>query len=137
MAHQPPTRFYLAARYSRRDELLGVRDVLSAFGHEVTSRWLDGGHQADPNDFAAMHRFATEDIADLRRADIVVAFTETPRVPHTNRGGRHVELGIAWALGKRTYIVGPYENAFTTLCEQFPSWSHFVRFLTRTGVLAS
>src|SRR6185437_10509575 len=31
---------YLAARYSRRQEMLGVRDVLAALGYRVTSRWI-------------------------------------------------------------------------------------------------
>lgn len=33
-------RIYLAARYSRNDEMRGVRDVLTALGYEVTSRWI-------------------------------------------------------------------------------------------------
>ena len=37
---------YLAARYSRNDEMRGVRDVLKALGYMVTSRWiyLHGGN---------------------------------------------------------------------------------------------
>lgn len=125
------TSFYLAARYSRRDEMLGVRDVLETFGHTVTSRWIDGAHQAAPDDVDAMRRFASEDLSDLRDAERVLVFTETPREPHTNRGGRHVELGIAYALGKPILIVGPYENAFTTLCEQVPTWKHCVTWVLR------
>lgn len=33
-------RIYLAARYSRREELLGYRDDLHAAGHVVTARWV-------------------------------------------------------------------------------------------------
>lgn len=125
-----PTAFYLAARYSRRDEMLGVRDVLVGFGHEVTSEWIEGGHQAAPDDENAMLNFACEDLRDLHRADTVLCFTETPREPHTNRGGRHVEMGIALGLGKRVIVVGPLENAFTTLAKHhFPDWSRFVMWL--------
>lgn len=125
------TSYYLAARYSRRDEMLGVRDVLETFGHTVTSRWINGGHQAAPDDVDAMARFATDDIEDLKAAERVLVFTETPREPHTNRGGRHVELGIAYALGKHVLIVGPYENAFTTLCRRVPSWRACVAEILR------
>ena len=34
-------KVYLAARYSRNEEMRGVRDVLEVLGYEVTSRWID------------------------------------------------------------------------------------------------
>ncbi len=34
-------KIYLAARYSRRLELLTYREQLVGMGHEVTSSWLD------------------------------------------------------------------------------------------------
>lgn len=134
---------YLASRYSRRLELCGYRDALRAMGHEVTSRWLDGGHQiddagvpigdggerlvegdgGDDSERAAelRERFAREDIEDLVRAEALIAFTEPPR-SSASRGGRHVELGIA--LGRnvairqqvcRIAVVGYRENVFCWL----------------------
>jgi hypothetical protein len=41
------SRVYLAARYSRREELCRYADDLRAIGHTITSRWLDGNHQVD------------------------------------------------------------------------------------------
>ena len=35
-------KVYLAARYSRRDELNGYADELRAAGHRVDARWLRG-----------------------------------------------------------------------------------------------
>lgn len=130
------TRYYTAARFSRLDEMLGVRDVLTALGHTVTSRWIDGGHQAEPGDTDAMRRFAREDFADIERCDVLLAFTETPREPHTNRGGRHVELGIALARPHiLTVVVGPLENAFTTLAdEHYPDWSRFVGSISEESI---
>ena len=114
-------RIYLAARYSRREELCGYARILEAAGHEITSRWLDGGHQIPPDQEEAVvraegERFAREDIEDVRRAECVIAFTEQPR-EGTSRGGRHVELGLALAWEKRLRIVGPRENVFCWLPE--------------------
>lgn len=130
------TSFYLAGRFSRVEELLGVRDVLVATGHHVTSRWLDGDHQAEEDDIEAMRRFAQEDVDDILRADVLIAFTETPRTPSTNRGGRHVELGIALGVGPRiitTIVCGPYENAFTTMADvHVGTWAECARHIFAT-----
>lgn len=137
--------FYLAARYSRREELLGYKADLEEVGHLVSARWLLGDHHYEPAELDAyedapsmppldlMRRFADDDLDDLIAADTVVAFTEEPRTTGT-RGGRHVELGIALGLriaarstawigalegvevvGPRIFIVGPAENVFCAL----------------------
>lgn len=127
-------RIYLAARYSRREELCGYRRTLQFAGYEVTSRWLDGGHHisdAALNDdhgdqgFSASQRqrFAEEDWSDLFWADTCISFTEAPR-SSASRGGRHVEFGAALAMGKRCIVVGPRENVFHCLpqVEVYPDW---------------
>lgn len=113
-------KIYLAARYSRRLELCGYADQLRELGHEVTSRWLDG-HDQIPDEGLSPEaapelriRFAQEDWADLRRADMCIAFTEPPRST-ASRGGRHVELGAALAWGKWVIVVGHRENVFCCL----------------------
>lgn len=114
-------RVYLAARYSRREEMLTVREDLAAADYVVTSRWVNGAHQAEsgtehtPAEVELMARFAAEDLEDLRAADYFVSFQETPRRPSTNRGGRHVEFGYALAIGKPIICVGPLEHVFTAL----------------------
>lgn len=115
---------YLAARYSRRGELANCRAALASFGYIVTSRWLDGDHELTPDDRDGAAsaqadddsrlRFALEDWQDLRSAETLIAFTEEPRT-HNGRGGRHVELGAALALGLRTIVCGPRENVFCHL----------------------
>lgn len=120
---------YLASRYGRRLELCEYRDQLVADGHSVTSRWLNGDHQiddqgqpigesgeriieSDSEDGAALRaRFAQEDLDDVCSCVMFVAFTEPPR-SGASRGGRHVELGVAIALGLPIIIVGPRENLF-------------------------
>jgi nucleoside 2-deoxyribosyltransferase len=142
-------RAYLAARYSRREELGGYREQLRAIGIEVTSRWLDGTHQYGPDSARAQEelgahedmarRFAMEDVEDLRAADVVISFTEIPRQPSTNRGGRHVELGLALGLGKLIINVGPRENAFHYLAdvESYARWEDAYHELHRLSARPS
>lgn len=113
-------KIYLAARYSRREELNGYKRDLEQRGHEVTSRWLLGSHQIDDAGLSdeahqvERQRFAQEDWEDLQAADVVISFTEAPR-SSSSRGGRHVEFGAALALGKICVVVGPRENVFHCL----------------------
>lgn len=145
---------YLAARYSRRTELLEVRADLEGMGFVVTSRWLDGDHQAEdltepafeegtsPEEMAAYRlrsaqaaegervRFATEDLEDLLAARVCISFTETPRMTKT-RGGRHVEFGVALHAGHLMLVVGPRENVFHCLppVRRFDTWAECRAFL--------
>jgi len=122
-------KIYLASRYSRFREMQGYRDELESAGHVVTSRWINGDHQIDDQGLSVQAkeaeriRFASEDRDDLLTADCVVSFTEAPRSSNS-RGGRHVEHGMALALGKRVMVVGHRENVFHCLpeVEFFPAW---------------
>jgi len=135
-------KIYLAARYSRRVELLGYRADLEALGHTVTSRWLNGSHQmsdaglSEEGTRAQRERFATEDWADLRAAEWMIAFTEEPRVSNS-RGGRHVELGAALAWGQRVIVCGPRENVFTCLeqVEHCAAWPDLLTILASSQVV--
>lgn len=115
-------KIYLASRYSRFREMQGYRDQLEAIGHIVTSRWIHGDHQIDDAGLslqakeAERIRFAQEDRDDLLSADCVISFTEAPRSSNS-RGGRHVEYGMALALGRRAIVVGHRENVFHCLPE--------------------
>ena len=124
---------YLAARYSRREELCEYREHLSEMGFLVQARWLNGGHQLADNGTPIGEngeplvegdgsgssdesqrlraKFAQDDWEDVTAADIVISFTEPPR-SKANRGGRHVEFGIALARGARVIVVGFRENIF-------------------------
>lgn len=133
------TQVYLAARYSRREEMLGYAGQLEAFGYTVTARWITGIHEKPgaPNDGpsytdAERAHFASEDLADLRAADILIAFTE-PAHAGPARGGRHVELGYALASGHRVIVVGHRENVFCCLpeVEFHGSWESCCAMLAR------
>lgn len=136
LLHGVSMRIYLAARCSRREELVAYRDQLHSAGLVVTSRWLNGKHQisdagvpigdhgekliegddGSTNVAAAEMRsaFAAEDFQDVATCDLLVAFTEPPR-SNASRGGRHVELGLALGMMKRVWVVGHRENIFCWL----------------------
>ena len=123
-------KIYLAARYSRIDEINEYANQLRKAGHDVDARWLLGNHQihegVDKVEGATVsvpmegQTFALDDVADLQDAEVVISFTETPRSGHS-RGGRHVEFGMALAWGKRLIVIGPRENVFHTM----PGVLHF------------
>ena len=116
----PDMKVYLASRYSRREEMVIHAADLRGAGFDVTSRWINGNHQISDEGLSVeakaeeRARFAIEDYDDLAKADIVINFTESPRATNS-RGGRHVEFGIAIALGKCVLVVGPRENVFHCL----------------------
>lgn len=146
-------KIYLASRYSRREELCAYRAQLQSLGFEVQARWLNGEHQLANDgtligdDGAALvqgtlrsgekiseseqtvraaklrSKFAQDDWEDVSAADLVINFTEAPR-SSANRGGRHVEFGIALARNARVIVVGHRENIFHWLpcVEFFPTW---------------
>lgn len=105
-------RVYLAAMYSRRLELVAVARLLTVAGHEITSRWIRGGHDCEHEEPDTQAAFALEDLEDLERADVVVSFTEEPGSGRRARGGRHVEFGFGLHAGKTMIVVGPRENVF-------------------------
>lgn len=139
---------YLAARYSRHQEMQGVRDVLAALVDiEVTSRWIDC-HTDVVGDFTSSFTveflnanpekcapLGQHDIDDLMAADTVISFTSTDG----GKGGRHVEFGMGIALGKRSIVIGPREHVFHTLAEVewFPDWPHFVRALSHAKAVSA
>ena len=135
---------YLASRYKRREELCVYREELRQMGHIVEARWLNGSHQISDKGIPigdggeAMveatggngkegdelrQQFARDDIEDVCNASVIINFTEPPR-SEANRGGRHVEYGIALALRKRLIIVGHRENLFhyVPFVEFYETW---------------
>lgn len=122
-------KIYLAARYSRYKEMQKYRDDLQKLGHTVTSRWINGDHQAENDELEKMMGFAVDDWKDIKNADCVISFTEKPRVASTSRGGRHAEHGIALGLNKEVIVIGHRENVFHCLpqVEFYETWEDFIK----------
>ena len=119
-------KVYIAARFSRRAEAHRLAQFLKEYGHTITSRWVlpDTDHVlptglSDQASDAERQRFALEDYDDVMAAQWCVSLMEEPR--NNSRGGRHVEFGMAVALGQFLTIIGPRETVFHHL----PDVQHF------------
>lgn len=132
-------KIYLAARYSRREELYEYHKDLIKLGHEVTSSWLVDTSENTAIVEGSIHTmplesrpYAARDYNEIARSNIVISFTESP-ISRYGRGGRHVEFGLAMAWGKQLIIVGPRENIFHTLgdVEQFDTWQDCLEFIAK------
>lgn len=125
-------KIYLAARYSRRDEMRQIAYELEELhGHAVVSTWLMEINPLNTklgDDSPEFYReTAQTDLADIDKADTFVFFAEDPLVG-VPRGGRHVEFGYAYATGKRMVVIGAEENIFHYLTDVFvfPTVEDFV-----------
>lgn len=128
------SNIYLAADFSRQEEMGRYRDILEGLGHTITSSWLDNldktegvginGIPITNENLACLANYANIDISDIRNSDIVILFT----TGKLTRGGRQTEFGIARAWQKQLVIVGPREHVFHCLPEiqQYPTWHSFV-----------
>jgi hypothetical protein len=123
---------YFAARYTRREELNRYRVELEALGIEVTSRWLAmeprSGFEYSNEEWRDL---ALVDQEDVLAADMLVCFAEEPG--EGGNGGRHVELGMALALGRDVVVVGRREHIFHRLPEVtvVQSWQEALRLLAQ------
>lgn len=107
-------RWYLAASFSRQEEMRGYRTALLNQGEEVQARWITDHTSSVEHDTDDQRtEDAIHDIEDITKCEAVMFFSETPDAPGIRkRGGRHVEYGIALALNKRVVIIGERENVF-------------------------
>jgi nucleoside 2-deoxyribosyltransferase len=114
-------KLYLAAMFSRQEEMQEIGEHLKSKGFEIMSRWVYGGEATagSPENCAIL------DLEDVDAADAIVCFThQKGRI--TSGGGRHVEFGYALANGKRCFVIGPEENIFYHLAEQYDSIEEFI-----------
>lgn len=113
-------KIYLAATYSRLEEMQEYGRQLEGLGHEITSQWIKG-HQVDDEMFYVDYCY--EDINDLANAQTLILFSDNFQ-PSTSRGGRHVEFGLALAYDQRIILVGQRENIFQyhDTVEQYDTW---------------
>jgi nucleoside 2-deoxyribosyltransferase len=98
------TSVYVAAPYVKRADAQRVMADLLRAGFDVTSSWLIGDDELSD-------AFARQDLADVDRADALVALNPK-EWEYLGSGGRHVEFGYALAKGKRVVLVGARTNIF-------------------------
>lgn len=117
-----PFRIYIAGAFESQGRLRRRRYEIEQLGHTVVSTWLD--EEGSPNPSAADKlAYAKRDLAEVIRSEILIVDTEDTNV----RGGREVEYGIAIAMGKPVYVVGPVRNVFHALADGiFETWEEFI-----------
>jgi nucleoside 2-deoxyribosyltransferase len=103
-----PLKVYVAARYTRKDEVAELAQRIERAGACVCTDWFLQS-ETDMDDLSEIGRqsAAERDIAHVRNCDILVMLSGGGA-----RGGRHFEFGYAMALGIPCWIVGPRENVF-------------------------
>jgi nucleoside 2-deoxyribosyltransferase len=129
-------KVYLAAGFSRKNEIAEKSQELENLGIKVTSTWPWENSAPDSklgesteNELRALAR---KDLEEILAADALILFTQDPEKPFV-RGGRMHETGFAHAAGKSLLICGPRENIFHYLPEinQFNTWEDLKATLTK------
>ncbi len=122
------SKFYLAAKYDKRREVLPIAALLTFAGYEVVSKWLNGSH--DGNTPEDSDKYSQLDLEHIDACTHFVLFN-LPIGNAQQSSGRHVELGYALAKQKTVIIVGPgscifYERAdrvFATVEDFLACWT--------------
>jgi nucleoside 2-deoxyribosyltransferase len=102
-------KIYLAAKFEHKNTMRDVANLLTSRGHEITSRWIRVEHHEDTANTVTDElrvQYAAEDVEDVRRADLLVAFAHPRHEPGIG-GGRHVEFGIALERDMPIIVIGP------------------------------
>jgi hypothetical protein len=128
-------KYYLSARYSRRQELRCYAAELRKHRQYVTSSWLEEAPElaalATIKKFDKVHplmrQIAEKDLEDIDESDTLIFFSE-PSFPGHPRGSRHVEFGYALGQRKDIITIGPLENPFHHLygIRNYPDWKSFM-----------
>lgn len=122
-------KIYLASKFANATLMRDHRIDLAALGHTVTSRWIDSSGDDSHYTASDWHADAVQCIEDVKACDVLVHCIPDD---HGGRGGRHVEFGMALALGKGLIIVGERELVFHWLphVASFPTWDAFLAWLS-------
>jgi len=117
-------RFYLAALYSKKQEMLQHSELItSKLGWQCSSSWVFNSEIGKKRD-----EIACLDLDDIKyESDLLIIFSY-PRGTLAPGGGRWVEFGYALALEKYCVVIGNYENVFChhPKVKVFPSIEDFI-----------
>lgn len=99
-------KIYIAHNFKAREYLPKfIIPAIIAQGHEVTSTWItDASHISSYN----KRQSAEIDLADIDRADAILLFVDQYGERHGK--GKFLELGYAYAKGKRCFLYGPDDS---------------------------
>ena len=117
---------YLSAHQGRREEVVEIAASLRRDRHTVSHTLVRKRYGPVLDQHLAQNAYEV-----LQDADAVVSLTEPPTGPvdaavaeALRASYRHVEFGVAAAMGKYLYVVGPTEHVYHTLkgVRQFARW---------------
>ena len=111
------TAFYLAASYSRKDEMRRHAMVLeNTYGHTIASSWQNqerpefaAEELATTEGILAAENHAVRDFREIRGCYVLLLFTQEPS---GGKGGSSIEFGYAFAASKQVHVIGPRRNVF-------------------------
>jgi len=135
-------KVYLAGMFSTIALRKEQAAMLRSHGIEVTSRWIDENvpHNVETKDLPNTYHeeTAVADIQDIDAADVFIMFVPEDKelvdatLRSASRGGRHFEMGYAYAGGPQEVLVcGPKENVFHHLPDvlHFETFEEILQFL--------
>jgi|SRR5215213_1092188 len=119
-------KVYVAAAFARGGEMRRVARDLEREGHRVTSTWINESTELVAGECAtaeAAMRAAVRNLEQLRESDLCIMFSTPAGSEDLGRGGRHVELGAAFAWNIPVMLVGPDEHLFHVLVAgRYQTW---------------
>lgn len=126
-------KIYIASKFHSRYRLRPIKAELQSLGFEVLSKWMDVDRNVDKsadidslgNNIEDSVKEAKSDSGEIKNCDYFILDTQD----ETNTGGREVELGMALALNKRCFRIGPARNVFHFMCVNLENWPDAIQFL--------
>ncbi len=119
-------RIYLASNWQSQARIRAMREVIEGLGHEVVSGWLDETQTAQSLASTTPEEariFAYRDMGEIMSCDLLIIDTQE----ESTSGGREVEYGVAMALGKPMWLVGPNRNIFHSIPRrQYDTWEEVI-----------
>ena len=114
---------YIASDFRNKDFCRTVlRPAFEAQGIKVISRW----HFEEPALDSILTDAQRATVADVDLDDVHAArgfvLYNPPSMHRSGSGGRHVETGVALAIGKPIFIIGERENVFNFLPDVLGCW---------------
>lgn len=136
-----PITFYISQSLKLRETAIELRKLINRVGHNVQAQWIGepaqfiDGEATDPiGDESLCQMYAQEDLKDVMQSDAFVYFSD-----HCSYG-KNIEFGVALAMAKPIYIIGPHRSVFHYLpnvIEQFVNVEEFIAYLTQHGRVLS
>ena len=112
-------KVYLAAAWSRKNEIKKIADELIELGIDIQARWLNEPNGGKHASSAFLQSRAEIDLDDVDACDVLVRFSDDLSAPtvssHLATGSRMFEMGLAYHNGATIIVVGGHQCVFDYL----------------------